>query len=156
MLRTRVNGRSWVLLAHSPVLSFRNANTAPTPESIPAAFFALYVASIAAALAGVFRIGRWCGGPWAGALALLIAIPVRNSIANEALYRVQFSHSHVASAVVIWAIVWFLEGRRLRPREVLLGPSNADYVVVERGLRAGERVALRDPTAPSSDFGSAP
>ena len=49
-----------------------------------------------------------------------------------------------------------LEGRRLRPREVLLGPSNADYVVVERGLRAGERVALRDPTAPSSDFGTAP
>jgi HlyD family secretion protein len=51
-------------------------------------------------------------------------------------------------------LCYVLEGRRLEPREVLLGPSNADHVVVERGLRAGERVALRDPLAPSSDFGS--
>ena len=32
----------------------------PGKESIPAAFFVLYVFSIAAALAGVYRIGRWC------------------------------------------------------------------------------------------------
>ena len=51
-------------------------------------------------------------------------------------------------------LCYVLEGRRLRAREVLLGPSNADYVVVERGLRPEERVALRDPAAPSSDFGS--
>ena len=38
-------------------------------------------------------------------------------------------------------------------REVTLGPSNQDFVVVEKGLRRGERVALRDPGAPSSDFG---
>jgi hypothetical protein len=87
----------------------------PGKESIPAAFFALYVFSIAAALAGVYRIGRWCGGPEAGLIALLIAIPVRNGIANESLYRVQFSHSHLASALVIWAMVLFLEGRRLLP-----------------------------------------
>ena len=87
----------------------------PGKESIPAAFFALYVFSIAAALAGVYRIGRWCGGPEAGLLAFLIAIPVRNGIANESLYRVQFSHSHLASALVIWAMVLFLEGRRILP-----------------------------------------
>ena len=51
-------------------------------------------------------------------------------------------------------VCYVLERRRLRPREVLLGPSNADHVVVERGLRPGERVALRDPGAPPSDFGS--
>src|SRR5438445_3550244 len=97
----------------------------PGKESIPAAFFALYVFSIAAALAGVYRIGRWCGGPEAGLVALLIAIPVRNGIANESLYRVQFSHSHLASALVIWALVWFLEGRRLLPLLVLsLGAYN--------------------------------
>lgn len=45
-------------------------------------------------------------------------------------------------------------GRRVREREVVLGPSNQDYVVVERGLRRGERVCLRDPGAPASDFGA--
>jgi HlyD family secretion protein len=40
------------------------------------------------------------------------------------------------------------------PRELALGPSNHDFVVVERGLRRGERVALRDPEAPPSDFGA--
>ena len=97
----------------------------PGKESIPAAFFALYVFSIAAALAGVYRIGRWCGGPEAGIVAFLIAIPVRNGIANESLYRVQFSHSHLASALVIWALVLFLEGRRLLPLLMLsLGAYN--------------------------------
>jgi hypothetical protein len=87
----------------------------PGTKAIPAAFFTLYVLSIAAALAGVYRIGRWCGGREAGLLALLIAVPVRNGIANESLYRVQFSHSHIASALVIWAMVLFLEGRRIMP-----------------------------------------
>jgi HlyD family secretion protein len=45
-------------------------------------------------------------------------------------------------------------GRRAIPREVVLGPSNADFVVVEKGLGRGERVCLRDPGAPPSDFGS--
>jgi HlyD family secretion protein len=40
-----------------------------------------------------------------------------------------------------------------RPREVVLGASNQDFVVIESGLRRGERVALRDPEAPPSDFG---
>jgi len=53
-------------------------------------------------------------------------------------------------------VCYVLERGRLRPREVVLGPSNPDHVVVEKGLRNGERIALRDPTAPSSDFGSGP
>lgn len=51
-------------------------------------------------------------------------------------------------------VCYVLERGRLRPREVWLGPSNPDYVVVEKGLRKGERIAPRDPTAPPSDFGS--
>ena len=39
----------------------------------------------------------------------------------------------------------YLAGRRPRPREVTLGPSNADFVVIENGLVRGERVMLRDP-----------
>jgi HlyD family secretion protein len=42
-----------------------------------------------------------------------------------------------------------LGGPKARP--VTLGPSNQDFVVIEKGLRRGERVALRDPSAPSAD-----
>ena len=82
--------------------------------------------SIAATLAAAYRIGRWAGGPAAAAGSrCLFAFPVRIGLAGEALYRVAFSHSHVASALVIWAIVWFLEGRRLLPLLVLsLGAYN--------------------------------
>jgi len=46
--------------------------------------------------------------------------------------------------------------RRPRPREVILGPSNADFVVVEKGLAPGERVLLRDPEAAMPDFSGQP
>jgi HlyD family secretion protein len=51
-------------------------------------------------------------------------------------------------------LAYVVVGRGLRPRELVLGPSNADFVVVEKGLEEGERVCLRDPQAPPSDFGS--
>jgi hypothetical protein len=126
----------------------------PGPGSIPAAFFVLYVLSVAATLAGAYRLGRWAGGPAAGVLSLLLAFPVRIGLAGEALYRVAFSHSHVASALTIWAIVWFLEGRRLLPLLVLsLGAYNhvlySVYVLVPMLLyvlweapRAGRRQTL--------------
>jgi len=47
-------------------------------------------------------------------------------------------------------------GRRPRAREVVLGPSNADFVVIEKGLVRGERVLLRDPGLGSSDTSVAP
>src|SRR5688572_30153163 len=43
----------------------------PGTGAIPAAFFVLYVISIAATLAGAYRIGRWAGGEAAGVLCLL-------------------------------------------------------------------------------------
>ena len=46
--------------------------------------------------------------------------------------------------------------RRPRPREVILGPSNADFVVVEKGLAPGERVLLREPGAAMPDFSGQP
>jgi HlyD family secretion protein len=52
--------------------------------------------------------------------------------------------------------VVYLAGRRPRARDVVLGPSNADFVVVERGLLRGERVLLRDPEAALPDFSGAP
>ena len=51
-------------------------------------------------------------------------------------------------------VCYVLRGRGVLVREVLLGPSNQDFVVVEKGLRRGERVALRDPGEAASDFGS--
>jgi hypothetical protein len=111
------------------------AQVLPSTEAIPLAFFVLYLAAVAATLAGAYRIGRWAGGPAAGAVALLFAFPVRIGLAGEALYRVAFSHSHLASALTIWALVWFLEGRRARPLIVLaLGAYNhllySAYVLV--------------------------
>jgi HlyD family secretion protein len=46
--------------------------------------------------------------------------------------------------------------RQPRAREVVLGPSNADFVVVERGLAPGERVLLRDPASAAPDFSGQP
>jgi HlyD family secretion protein len=40
------------------------------------------------------------------------------------------------------------------PRDVVLGPSNRDFVVIEKGLEKGERVALRDPEAPAAEAAS--
>jgi len=44
--------------------------------------------------------------------------------------------------------------RGLAAHEVVLGPSNRDFVVIEKGLSRGDLVALRDPSAAPSDFGS--
>jgi HlyD family secretion protein len=51
-------------------------------------------------------------------------------------------------------VCYVVQRGRLREREVAVGSSNRDFVVIERGLEAGDRVALRDPAAPPSDFGS--
>ncbi len=49
----------------------------------------------------------------------------------------------------------YLAGRHPSPREVVLGPSNADFVVIERGLSRGERVLLRDPEASGPELSGA-
>jgi HlyD family secretion protein len=51
--------------------------------------------------------------------------------------------------------VVYLARRRPQPREVVLGPSNTDFVVIEKGLARGERVLLRDPGLGSPDGGLA-
>jgi HlyD family secretion protein len=51
--------------------------------------------------------------------------------------------------------VVYLAGRRAQQREVVLGPSNADFVVVLKGLSHGDRVLLRDPEAAPPDFSGA-
>ena len=141
MDRTLYPGDVMVATAEGfPTIFYRAlAFVLPGPDAIPAAFFLLYVVAIAATLAGAYRIGRWAGGPPAGLLCLLFAIPVRIGLAGEALYRVAFSHSHLASALTIWAIVWFLEGRRALPLLLLsLGAYNhllySVYVLVPMAL----------------------
>jgi len=49
------------------------------------------------------------------------------------------------------SLCYAARGDGFEPREVVLGPSNHDYVVVERGLEAGGLVALVDPTRPAAD-----
>jgi HlyD family secretion protein len=51
-------------------------------------------------------------------------------------------------------VVYVARRRGLVPREVTLGPSNRDFVVISKGLSKGERVSLREPGAPVSEFAS--
>ena len=53
-------------------------------------------------------------------------------------------------------VVHVVDRLRIRPQEVVLGPSNRDFAVVLKGLRRGDRVCLRDPLAPPSDFSGLP
>lgn len=43
-------------------------------------------------------------------------------------------------------VVYCLKNGKPEEREVKLGKKNEDYVIVEEGLSAGDRIALRDPT----------
>jgi HlyD family secretion protein len=52
------------------------------------------------------------------------------------------------------SICYLVRRGRLQAQDVVTGPSNQDFVVIDRGLREGDRVALRDPGAPPTDFGS--
>ncbi len=99
----------------------------PSTDWVPFAFFALYVVSIALTYAAVYRMGVWAaGGDRAtGVVAALLSMPVRTSLAGEALYRVAFSHSHLASGLDLMALALFLEGRRIAPLLILsLGVYN--------------------------------
>ena len=48
-------------------------------------------------------------------------------------------------------VAWVAGRTGLRQREVVLGPSNADFVVIERGLSPGEMVVLGDPALTTED-----
>jgi len=56
------------------------------------------------------------------------------------------------------SVCYVAQGRHVSARPVVVGPSNEDFVAIESGLRLGERVCLRRPDAPASDFdaGAAP
>jgi hypothetical protein len=99
----------------------------PSTDWVPWAFFALYVVSIALTYAAVYRMAVWASGGdrSVGVLATLLAMPVRTGLAGEALYRVAFSHSHLASGLDLMAMALFLEGRRIAPLLILsLGVYN--------------------------------
>jgi hypothetical protein len=99
----------------------------PSTDWVAFAYFALYVASIALTYAAVYRIAVWAsdGDRTTGVIAVLLAMPVRTGLAGEALYRVAFSHSHLASGIDLMALALFLEGRRLLPLLILsLGVYN--------------------------------
>ena len=49
---------------------------------------------------------------------------------------------------------YVMEGRSPEVREVLVGPSNENHIVIETGLDTGELVLLRDPNADGAPLGS--
>jgi hypothetical protein len=119
--------------------------------AIPPVFFMLYVVATAALLAGVYRIGRWFGGPVVGAVTVLAAFPVRTGLAGAALHRLALSPALVAQALGIWAVALLLEGRRALPLLLLLIAAGTDllysayalvgflFVVIAEGRRATAR-----------------
>jgi len=111
-----------------PTVFYRGlAALLPSTDWVPFAYFLLYVISIALTYAAVYRMGVWAasGDRRVGALAVLLAMPVRTGLAGEALYRVAFSHSHLASGLDLMALALFLEGRRVAPLLILsLGVYN--------------------------------
>ncbi|MEO8358840.1 MAG: DUF6798 domain-containing protein [Vicinamibacteria bacterium] len=99
----------------------------PSTDWVPFAYFTLYVISIALTYAAVYRMAVWAssGDRATGVVAVLLAMPVRTGLAGEALYRVAFSHSHLASGLDLMALALFLEGRRVLPILILsLGVYN--------------------------------
>ena len=68
----------------------------PSTDWVAQSFFVLYVVSIALTYAAVYRMARWAGrGDSAtGLLGVLLAMPVRNGLANESLYR-EIGRAHV-------------------------------------------------------------
>ncbi len=101
-----------------PTIFYRSlAAVLPSTDWVALAYFALYVVSIALTYAAVYRMGVWASGGdrSVGGLAVLLAMPVRTGFAGEALYRVAFSHSHLASGLDLMALALFLEGRRTLP-----------------------------------------
>ncbi|MEO5761777.1 MAG: DUF6798 domain-containing protein [Vicinamibacteria bacterium] len=99
----------------------------PSTDWVPFAYFTLYVVSIALTYAAVYRMAVWAssGDRASGVVAVLLAMPVRTGLAGEALYRVAFSHSHLASGLDLMALALFLEGRRVLPILILsLGVYN--------------------------------
>ncbi len=49
-------------------------------------------------------------------------------------------------------VVYIKKGGYKR-REVQIGPKNSDFIVIEKGVKTGDEVALRDPTVPVKETG---
>jgi HlyD family secretion protein len=48
----------------------------------------------------------------------------------------------------------YVKGRGFDDRKVKIGQKNSDYVIILEGVKAGDEVALRDPTVDLEDLGS--
>ena len=44
-------------------------------------------------------------------------------------------------------IVYTARGRRFKARDVVIGAENNNYVVIQKGLKKGEKIALTDPAS---------
>jgi len=48
----------------------------------------------------------------------------------------------------------YVQSSSWEEREIKVGKSNSNYIVVEEGLEAGEKISLRDPTVKLEEFGA--
>lgn len=50
-------------------------------------------------------------------------------------------------------VVYIMKSSGPKMKEVRVGPKNSDYIIIEEGLDAGDRICLRDPTKPVQTMG---
>ena len=81
-----------------------------------------------------------------------IARPTESEVAEMPLYIPLDAVFEKGGRVLVYR----MEGGTPMEQEVTLGKSNEDYVVVEAGLGANDRVALRDPTIVLEELGGVP
>ena len=81
-----------------------------------------------------------------------IARPTESEVAEMPLYIPLDAVFEKGDRVLVYR----MEGGTPMEQEVTLGKSNEDYVVVEAGLGANDRVALRDPTIVLEELGGVP
>ena len=81
-----------------------------------------------------------------------IARPTESEVAEMPLYIPLDAVFEEGGRVLVYR----MEGGTPMEQEVTLGKSNEDYVVVEAGLGANDRVALRDPTIVLEELGGVP
>jgi len=78
------------------------------------AFFVLYLASLAALVSGAYAFGTTAfGGAGSGVLTVALFVSGFRSLAGETSHWSGLTHAEATGALLIWALVLYLRGRRL-------------------------------------------
>jgi hypothetical protein len=80
---------------------------------LEATYFVLYFATLVAFVSGAYCLGRVASGRVAGVLTAALFVSDFRSLAGESSHWSGLTHTEATSALLIWALVFHLGGRRL-------------------------------------------